>query len=84
MDTTLTCDVCGELFIGRSNRKHCSLKCRRDLERKRRYWNNIEKYITMCEKNALREHLSERIREEWRMRAVAARERRENIFGLRP
>ena len=84
MEATLTCDVCGEQFVGRPNKKHCSLKCRRDIERRRRYWDSIGKYIQMCEYNAAWDKHPERVREEWRKRAEGARERREKRFGARP
>ena len=84
METNLTCRVCGQPFIGRPNKAFCSLRCKRDLERRRRYWDGIERYIQMCEHNAAWDHLPERIREEWRKRAEGARQRRQERFGSRP
>ena len=34
----LTCRQCGVQFVGRPNRLHCSVGCRRQLEMRRREW----------------------------------------------
>lgn len=80
----MTCRVCGQPFIGRPNKVLCSLRCKRDLERRRRYFDQIGLYIETCERHAANEALPEKLRGEWRQRAERARQRRDERFGSRP
>lgn len=84
METNLTCRVCGQQFIGRPNKAFCSLRCKRDVERRRRYFDQIGLYIETCERYAGNEELPDKLREEWRQRAEGARQRRQERFGSRP
>ncbi len=51
---TLNCDNCGETFEGRPNRRFCSVRCRRAIELKRRYWDQAMRYASFWELEAQR------------------------------
>lgn len=45
----MTCEYCKKPFLGRPNRRTCSVKCRRTLENKRRFWDKRFAYVRHCE-----------------------------------
>ena len=77
---TLNCDNCGETFEGRPNRRFCSVRCRRAIELKRRYWDQAMKYASFWELEARRSLTEARAAEH---RAQAERIRR-RVSAHRP
>ena len=68
---TLTCSNCSTEFTGRPNRRYCSAYCRKAIERKRRDWDQAQKYAGVWELEAQRSQTE--------VRAAAHREQAERI-----
>lgn len=80
----LICEHCKNLFEGRPNRKTCSVRCRRIIENKRRFWDRKFSYVRTCEVNSNWETHSAEVRENWKKRGEEVREKLLKIFGDRP
>ena len=70
----MTCCNCGIEFEGRPNRQYCSVRCRRDIELRRRYWDQAQKYAGFWELEAQRSKTEARAAEH-RARAERIRTR---------
>jgi hypothetical protein len=80
----IVCEYCKKTFLGRPNRKTCSVKCRRTLENKRRFWDSRFAYVRHCQIQADWDSLTTTQREHWQKEADEAREKLLKIFGNRP
>ena len=80
----LICENCRESFEGRPNRKHCSVKCRRDLARKRKFWDRKFTHVRFCEIQASWDTLTDEQRANWQEKADFEREKQLKIWGPRP
>lgn len=69
----LTCRQCGVEFVGRPNRLHCSVGCRRQLEMRRRDWERQARTVRWLEMNAASEWITKKQRANWQQRADTAR-----------
>jgi hypothetical protein len=69
----LTYRQCGVEFVGRPNRFHCSVGCRRQLEMRRREWERQARHVRWLEMNAAIEWLTKKQRANWQQRADTAR-----------
>lgn len=82
--TEIRCENCGKLFQGRSNRKHCSLRCRCTLAARRKFWDRKFGYVRFCEMNAEWELHSPDERANWKKKGDEAREKLLKRYGPRP
>jgi len=80
----LVCENCRESFLGRPNRKTCSVRCRRILENKRRFWDSKFRYVRFCEIQANWDTLTPEQRVHWQKEADEVREKLLKVFGTRP
>ena len=48
----IVCEYYKKPFFGRPDRKTCSIKCRRTLENKRRFWDTRFAYVRHCQTQA--------------------------------
>ena len=80
----LNCENCKKPFEGRSNRKTCSVRCRRTLENKRRFWDGKFAYIQWCQIQADWDLLPEQQRKNWQKEADVERKKLIDTFGERP
>jgi len=80
----MTCEYCKTPFKGRPNRKTCSVRCRRVLERKRKFWDRKFGYVRFCEVQANWDMLTADQREHWQRKADEAREKLLKVYGNRP
>lgn len=80
----LICEHCKKLFLGRPNRRTCSVACRRTLEAKRLFWDRKFSYVKFCEMNATWEVHTSQERAHWQKKADEAREKLLKIYGNRP
>jgi hypothetical protein len=69
---TLVCQNCKKEFLGRANRLHCSVGCRRQLEMRRRDWERQAMRVRFLERNANSEYLTKKQRAHWQAQADAA------------
>jgi hypothetical protein len=74
-NVTLICQNCKKEFLGRANRLHCSVPCRREFEMKRRIWERQARHIRWLELNGTSPelHRTPKQREHWLKQADAAR-----------
>jgi hypothetical protein len=77
---TLVCANCHAEFLGRPNRLHCSVGCRRQLEMLRREWDRKAQRVRYLELNARSEYLTKKQRANWQRQADDALAR----LGERP
>ena len=63
---TLICECCKRPFEGRTNRRTCSVGCRRSLEFGRREWDRRALHVRWLELNAASEYLTKKQRAHWR------------------
>jgi hypothetical protein len=80
----IICEFCGEPFLGRPNRKTCSVPCRRTLEGKRRHWDRQMGHVKFCEQNAEWDWLTPVERKNWQKKADVLREKQMKHWGPRP
>jgi hypothetical protein len=80
----ITCEHCHKPFLGRPNRKCCSVRCRRTLETRRRFWDRHFSYVRYCEMNAEWQWHTAKEKETWRKRADEIREKLLKVYGNRP
>jgi hypothetical protein len=80
----IVCECCKKPFLGRANRKTCSIRCRRILEGKRRFWDHKFSYVHLCEINANWDTHSADVRAHWQKEADEAREKLLKVYGNRP
>jgi hypothetical protein len=71
-DVPLTCQNCGGTFQGRPNRLHCSVGCRRQLEMRRRDWEEQTRRVRWLELNARSVYLTKKQRASWQAQFEAA------------
>jgi hypothetical protein len=71
----LTCVQCGVEFVGRPNRLHCSVGCRRQREMRRRQWEEAARRVRWLERNATAPelHRTKKQAAHWMAQADAAR-----------
>jgi hypothetical protein len=80
----IVCENCKTVFDGRSNRRTCSVRCRRLLENRRRFWDHRAEYMKRCEIQAGWQSLSVEQRAYWALEGEKAKERLIKAFGPRP
>jgi len=80
----MVCEYCHEPFQGRRNRKCCSVRCRRILENKRRFWDSRFRYVRFCQTQADWDTLTPEQRAHWKKEGHEAREKLLRIYGNRP
>jgi hypothetical protein len=80
----MICEHCKKPFLGRPNRKTCSVACRRTLEARRLFWDRKFRYVRYCEMNANWDMLTPDQRTGWQKKADEAREKLLKIYGNRP
>ena len=80
----IICEHCKKPFSGRSNRKTCSVLCRRTLEGKRRFWDLRFSYVRFCEVQAGWDGLTIAQRAHWQKEGEKEREKLLKVFGNRP
>ena len=80
----ILCENCKASFLGRPNRRTCSVKCRRTLEVKRRFWDRKFRYVHFCEVQANWETLTAEQRKKWQEKADETREKLLGVYGNRP
>lgn len=80
----IICEHCKKPFPGRPNRKTCSVKCRRTLENKRRFWDSRFRYVRHCQIQADWDLLDAAQREHWKKEGAKAREKLLLTYGSRP
>ena len=80
----IICEHCKKPFPGRPNRKTCSVKCRRTLENKRRFWDSRFRYVRHCEVQANWDGLTVAQRAHWQKEADEVREKLLKMYGNRP
>ena len=68
----LKCENCGAVFLGRPNRRTCSIGCRRSLEYARREWERRAVIVRYYERNAHSEYLTKKQRANWQAQFEAA------------
>jgi predicted nucleic acid-binding Zn ribbon protein len=84
MEVSLICESCKKDFEGRPNRRTCSTKCRRILEKKRKFWDRKFGYVHFCQLQADWDTLSAPERASWQKKADEARGKLLKIYGERP
>ena len=80
----IICEHCKQPFLGRPNRKTCTVRCRRILENKRRFWDRKFSYVRLCEVNANWDTLTPEQRSHWKKEGDEVREKLLKVFGPRP
>lgn len=80
----LICERCKQPFEGRPNRKCCSVKCRRILENKRRFWDTRFRRVRYCEIHGDWDFLTVAQRAYWYLEADRLREMLLKQYGPRP
>ena len=78
------CELCKKEFVGRPNRRTCSVKCRRTLERRRRFWDGLMAHAEFCQLQADWTWLTEEERASWARDAAVERARVLVRYGPRP
>ncbi len=69
---TLVCQNCGGELLGRANRKHCSVGCRRQLEMRRRDWERAAMRVRFLERYAASPYLTKKQQANWQQQADEA------------
>jgi hypothetical protein len=83
----LTCEHCGNTFEGRPNRRTCSVRCRRALEDRRRFWDQKFAYVWHCRRQVTwgREiGLTDKQRRAWQKKADDLEKKLLKAYGPRP
>jgi predicted nucleic acid-binding Zn ribbon protein len=84
MTVELICEHCHEPFQGRPNRKTCSVRCRRILENKRRFWDSRFTHVRFLEINANWESQSADVRANYKRQADELKQKLLLHYGPRP